>query len=211
MHFPTLFAISALVFAGVSYATDDRLYILQEPAGDDGLYHWRMLYGTHDPRSGVWHDVVWSDSCEVGMEHRSKAWNEAKSGGVLGTFDLGHLKSHSKEKLAQVAKSTPTPQYKIEDLHKNCQTWVEDVVHKLVDVKELEKKALDVMKTVPKQGPVSGSSSPKSRKSPSPPKRRSLARRTRLARALTEAIRLAVREAEMDALAARMEGPNYWN
>ncbi|KAG6910395.1 hypothetical protein DXG01_010750 [Tephrocybe rancida] len=244
MRFSTLFNLSTLIIAGLSYAADKHLFVLQEQPGSDGKYHWRMLLGTKDPLQGTWHDVIWSDNCEIGMKHRSKEWKADRSKGVLGTYDLGSMKSQSEDKLLQVAKSTRTPHFDIADLKKNCQTWVEDVVHKLVAEKELPSSALTEMNKVPKQGPVpspssstsstsSGSSTSSTKSTPGSPKvkpksalgspkarspsrptssreARSL-RRAHLARAVTEAIKLAVREVEMDAFVARMETRHHWD
>ncbi|KAG6910397.1 hypothetical protein DXG01_010752 [Tephrocybe rancida] len=250
MRFSTLFNLSTIILAGISYAADKHLFILREQPGEDGKYHWRMLLGTKDPLGGTWHDVVWSDNIDIGMRHRSKEWRANKSkDAILGIYDLGSIKSQSEDKLLQVARSTPTPKYGIADKEKNCQTWVEDVVRKLVGEEELPKTALEEMNRVPKQEPRSpgSSSSPKSdpgspksdpgspksapgspkavpgspksapgspkAKSPSPasPRKARSLRRAHLARAITEAIKLAVREVEMDAFVARMEIRNHWD
>jgi len=129
------------------------VYIIQQEAGDDGLYHWKLFVAKPGSQTaGTWHDVVWSSDKDVGMEHRGpKEFSEAKSRGTKGLHKIGDIKATDAARVDQVCAITKTPQYTVEDKDKNCQTWVYDVVRTLVKEKVLAAGAIALLDKVPKE------------------------------------------------------------
>ena len=100
----------------------------------------------------MWHDVVWSADKNIGMEHRGpRPFDEAKSRKFIALYKLGTIMSTDAAKVDRAAASTRTPKYEVADKDKNCQTWLRDVVQKLVNDKVIAKEALQAVDNVPKE------------------------------------------------------------
>ncbi|KAH7885001.1 hypothetical protein F5I97DRAFT_1928420 [Phlebopus sp. FC_14] len=129
-----------------------KLYVIQQDAGNDGLYHWKLFLATEGKTtSGVWHDVVWSPDKDVGMLHRGPiSYSEAKSRNLLGIWEIGTIASSDAVQVDIICSTTRTPQYTVEDKDKNCQTWIFDVVGGLVQAGILDQSAFANLARVPR-------------------------------------------------------------
>jgi len=130
-----------------------NVYVIQQEAGDDGLYHWKLFLA--DPGSsttGVWYDVVWSADKDEGSKRRGpKPYSEAMSRGFMGSHAIGSIASANVQQFHDVVVATPTPEYSVADKDKNCQTWLREVVSGLVNAGLLESSALTKVDNVPKE------------------------------------------------------------
>lgn len=121
--------------------------------GDDGLYHWKMLlYNPGTTRSGRVYDTVWSDSKEVGMRARAKDYDPSRDQGVIKVHHLANVLATpaNVERIETAVRKVYTPKYVLEDMDKNCQTWLEDVVKRLVKEQVVSSSALSALSVVPK-------------------------------------------------------------
>ncbi|KAF8574096.1 hypothetical protein K439DRAFT_1624600 [Ramaria rubella] len=130
-----------------------ELYVIQQKADDDRLYHWKLFLADHGSKSkGVWHDVVWSADKDVGMEHRGpKPFDEAKSRLLVALHLIGAIAAKDAAQFSTVAATTPTPKYTVEDKDKNCQTWIYEVVKGLIKEGILSSDAIAQLDKVPKE------------------------------------------------------------
>ena len=125
--------------------------VSQEEPGEDGLYHWKLVIGAQGAPGTIWHDVIWSDKKHVGMVHRGpSAWNPHRAHGHIRMWHLADIDARSVGNLNHIAATTRTPKYTVQDIDKNCHTWIEDVIRKAVAARILPSNALSALARVPK-------------------------------------------------------------
>jgi hypothetical protein len=102
--------------------------------GDDGLYHWKLFLANPGSKDqGTWHDVIWSNDENVGMEHHGPLpYTESKSKGFIRRWKIAEIDEAHAHAVDATCAATRTPEYEVADKDKNCQTWIYDVIHSLI-------------------------------------------------------------------------------
>lgn len=86
------------------------------------------------------------------MVHRGpKAFDAAKAQGHIKTWHIADIDAAHVAQLNEVAAATRTPKYEVADIDKNCQTWIEDVVHAAIAKQILPATATAALAKVPKE------------------------------------------------------------